>query len=136
MVLPFAFLLLPYKINGSSGFRVGDLSVDKLRIALKDNRLANNTVLKKLVLIADTVNTASEEALLKAFNEVLKMRDFYSTIDVDQYKSLISNEMQEILTSAQRSDSTLTDQDYSRLNRALLEAIYPLETRKTLIYHG
>ena len=118
---------------GSSGFRVGDLSVDKLRIALKDNRLANNTVLKKLVLIADTVNTASEEALLKAFNEVLKMRDFYSTIDVDQYKSLISNEMQEILTRAQRSDSTLTDQDYSRLNRALLEAIYPLENRKTQI---
>ena len=111
---------------------MGDLYVDKLRIALNDNRLANDTVLEKLGLIADTVNTASEGALLKAFNEILKMRDFYSKIGVGQYESIISNEMQQILTRAQSFDSTLTDQDYSRLNRALLEAIYPLETRKTL----
>ena len=96
---------------------------------MKDDRLANNVVLEKLGLIADTVNTASEEALLKA-NGILKTRDFYSKIGVDQYESLISDEVQQILTRAQSHDSTLIDQDYSKTESSIIRGDYPFEIRK------
>lgn len=116
----------------SPEFLMGDLYIDKLRNALKDERLANKILLERVGLNADMVTIASEKTLLYAFNDILKMRDFHSKIGVDQYKPLISSEMQQLLMRDEVFDPNLTDEDYLRLNRALLEAIYPQEVKKSM----
>ncbi len=126
---------MPPRIEkGSSEFSVGDLKVQDLRNSLQSNRQDNEMVLQKLGLTADTVKTVSEDDLVKALNAILPTRDFYSNIAVDSYKSFLDNEMRNILNKAQANDTALTDQDYKRLNRGLLEAIYP-ETIFPLIFH-
>ena len=109
-----------YSHNGSSTFLVGDLDFSKLRNELRDSRLANKIVFEKLGFSATTVKTVSEEALSDPFDEILKMRDFYSKIGADKYKARLSDEMQQLLSKAQVADPSLTDNDYSTLNRALL----------------
>ncbi len=123
---------LEFLRNVSLEFFAGDLYVDKLRNALKDGRLANKIILEKAGLNADTVTIASENELLRAFNEILKMRDFHSKIGLDQYEPLISSEMQQLLMREEVFDPNITDEDYLRFNRALLEAIYPQEVKKSI----
>jgi hypothetical protein len=44
--------------------------------SLKDNKKANNIVLEELGINAGQLDNASEETMVKAFNQILKMRDF------------------------------------------------------------
>ncbi|MBF0494080.1 MAG: hypothetical protein HQL28_02985, partial [Candidatus Omnitrophica bacterium] len=119
--------------NGSVLFLTDDIVAAKLRDALKDNRLANGVVFEKLGLDAEMVKTAEKTALVQVFNEILKMHDFYSKIGVDKYVPLLSAEINQLLDKVKKADPALTDQDYSRLNMALLEVIYPFEIRKKRI---
>lgn len=112
---------------------MGDLDIVNLRKALKNNMLVNKIVLQELGLSIDEVDTISEGALLQVFNKIIKMRDFHSKIGAGQYKSLIPNEIQQLLSKTQIPEYSLDDKDYARLNRALLEAVYPLKSQKTLI---
>lgn len=116
---------------GSSEFSVGDLRVPDLRNSLQGNGQNDKAVLQKLGLTADTVKTISEDDLVEALNAVLPTRDFYSNIVGDYYKRILKDEIRNILNKAQANDTTLADQDYKRLNRALLEAIYPHEIQKS-----
>ncbi|MEK6567223.1 MAG: hypothetical protein AABZ27_00610, partial [Candidatus Omnitrophota bacterium] len=95
-------------------------------------RLANRILLEKIGLDANTVVTASEKTLLRALNGILGMRDFHSKIAADQYESLISGENRQLLIRAQVYDPSLADKDYLKLNRALLEAIYPREIKRSV----
>ncbi len=113
-------------------FIEGDLYPDKLKNALGDGRLANKILLEKIGLDVDTVAAATEKALLGALNGILEMRDFHSKITTEQYESLISKEIQQLLIRAQEYDPNLTDKDYLKLNRALLEAIYPQEIKRLI----
>ncbi len=116
-----------------SEFSVGDLKVSDLINSLKDNRISNGIILEKLNLTKDQLNNVSADALVHALNEIQKMRDFYSLINIDTYKSFLNKEMQDILNKVQKNEATLNEQDYKRLNRALLEAIYPHEILKSQI---
>lgn len=80
----------------------------------------------------DAVAAITEKELLGALNGILEMRDFHSKIATEQYESLISKEIQQLLIRAQEYDPNLTDKDYLKLNRALLEAIYPQEIKRSI----
>jgi hypothetical protein len=112
-------------------FSVGDLEIPDLLNSLQGNRQDDKTVLQKLGLDADTVKTVATDDLVNRLNAVLLMKDFHSSIAADSYKSSLDEEIQNILTRAKANDNPLTDQDYKRLNRALLEAIYPHEIQKS-----
>ena len=120
----------------SPEFLVGDLDNIKLGNAFKDarNKLANKIVLQELGLSIGEVRAVSEDDLLQVFNKIIRMRDFHNRIDVGQYKSMISKEIQQLLTEAQMPESTLKDKDYLKLNKGLLEAIYQQKTRKVPSY--
>mgnify|MGYP001576783681 FL=1 len=124
--------LVEFSRNSRELFLECDLYVDKLRNALGDERLANRILLEKIGLDANTVVTASEKTLLRALNGILGMRDFHSKIAADQYESLISGENRQLLIRAQVYDPSLADKDYLKLNRALLEAIYPREIKRSV----
>ena len=81
-------------------------------------------MLQELGLSIGEVRAVSEDDLLQVFNKIIRMRDFHNRIDVGQYKSMISKEIQQLLTEAQMPESTLKDKDYLKLNKGLLEAIY------------
>ncbi|HAH19512.1 MAG TPA: hypothetical protein DCL49_01250, partial [Candidatus Omnitrophica bacterium] len=123
--------------KGYSEFLTGDLDVSKLRKALGDNRLASEIVREELrALGVSTVNTASEEKLLIAFNNILKSKDFLRKISGEKYKSRIHIEVEPLLEKALMLDLTLTDLDYRRINRELLGIFYPLEIRQTYAMVG
>src|SRR3989338_5062703 len=117
--------------NGSSEFLVGDLDAQALRNSLTNNK-QNVLVLEKLGTTTDKLNQVTEQDFVRAFNEILSMHDFHIRVDANAYKSIISKEMQGVLVRAQTPDAKLSDLEYLRLNKALLQAIYPHETRKTL----
>src|SRR3989338_130342 len=116
---------------GSSEFLVGDLDAQALRNSLTNNK-QNVLVLEKLGTTTDKLNQVTEQDFVRAFNEILSMHDFHIRVDANAYKSIISKEMQGVLVRAQTPDAKLSDLEYLRLNKALLQAIYPHETRKTL----
>src|SRR3989338_3393223 len=115
---------------GSSEFLVGDLDAQALRNSLTNNK-QNVLVLEKLGTTTDKLNQVTEQDFVRAFNEILSMHDFHIRVDANAYKSIISKEMQGVLVRAQTPDAKLSDLEYLRLNKALLQAIYPHETRKT-----
>lgn len=110
---------------------MGDLDVQVLRNSLQTNNKQNVLVLEKLVTTTDKLNQATEQDFVRAFNEILSMHDFHIRVDANTYKSIISKEMQGLLVRAQTPDTKLNHLEYLRLNKALLQAIYPHETRKT-----
>lgn len=117
--------------DDSSELCAADLDVFTLRRTLKDGRLANKIVLENLGMTSAALKTAPEEAIVAAFVKILKMRDFYNKINVDLYNARLPGKIKELLSKARFSNSTLTDKDFMRLNRALLEAIYPVEVRNS-----
>lgn len=115
---------------GSSQFLTGDLDVPALRQSLQALRKPDLLVLKALRKTVNKLRGVTEPEFVRAFNIILKMPDFHARVDADMYRSSLSKEIKKLLVSAERSDATLSESEYLKLNKALLLAIYPHETRK------
>jgi hypothetical protein len=59
------------------------------------------------------------------FTETLKMRDLHDQIDAEQLRPMIRKHARALLDRARRGDATLSEIDFRKLNKALLEALYP-----------
>lgn len=121
----FELISALYKAKGSPVFSTSDLDGEGLRNELRKDFNDDKAVLQKLGLNKKTIKTVSTDELVKALNNLLMMRDFHASVDSNVYRIDFKNEMKHILSRAQRNDKTLTDMDYMRLNRALLEVMYP-----------
>lgn len=110
---------------------MGDLDAQLLCKSLQDNKKANVIILEKLGLTAKQLSNTSEDAFVIAFNEVLKMRDFPKKVDIKNLKPHLPNDMQQLVGRYFQDDNAISDQELKKLNRSLLQAIYPQETRKS-----
>ncbi len=119
-VSSFRYSLVPlgyYKVLA------GDFDIPKVHDELRKNRRCDKIILERLKLDFDSANAASEEMIVKVFNDIInEMPDFYSEIDVEQY------EEHPRLTAL--IQLLLKKKNYPRLNSELLEVIYPLKRNR------
>ena len=111
-------------------FSAADLNASVLRNSLKGEQKADSIILEKLNMKADQVDDASPIALAEALNQVLKMRDFAVRIGA-AYKITLLPDIQELLGRARSLHNDLNGQETSKLNEALLKAIYPQAIQKS-----
>lgn len=93
-------------------FKPGDINVAKIKKLLSDDTKNNAIILSRLGLTEEQLEAISEQDLLAAFNNLLLDRS---------------------LTTAAQSPSMSTEQDYMRVNRSLLENLYPAAIRQASV---
>jgi len=125
-----------YHAKRSPLFSAEDLTAVDLRDTLRGDRNEYKAVLRMLSLNQKTVKIISVDDLIKALNDLLTMKDFHRNIGSETYYKHLDDEVQRTLSRARHDDPALTDLDYMRLNRALLEAMYPLEIQSRGRYLG
>lgn len=116
--------------NRYSGFRMGDLDLNKMRNAVQDSRLSSAELRKVLNLpIGSNFSNLSEQQLVDAFNYLVDIGGLHSTIFND-YKNLpFSKEAQSFLDRAQgKALPPLNSDEIKRLNTILLSSIYSRES--------
>ena len=117
--------------NGTTfRFRVNQLKADLLRSSLKGNRISDRVILNQMGRNAQTVDTASDQELADALNQVLNMAGFYASVASQINESLLPEGIRELLQRARDPNGSLNAIDLNKLNRGLLEHIYPKEIEK------
>jgi hypothetical protein len=130
--------------KGSPKFVVEDLNVENFRSELQDGKTSNSIVLEKLGLNENQLGSVPAAAFAEALNRILLMSDFvnyakmdYPMPDPDPKKRLPlrqSNDARLALDSEaaglletwiDKGSSVLTPEETSKLNRGLLEILYP-----------
>ena len=113
------------------GFFRGDENVgiikSQLLNSLKRHRPSDETIIQKLGMGSGSLETASEKQLEKALNNALEMPDLHIIVASQIDRSKLPAGIQTLLGMAQASQNSLSERDTRRLNRALLEHIYPAE---------
>ncbi|MBF0330539.1 MAG: hypothetical protein HQL17_01275 [Candidatus Omnitrophica bacterium] len=115
-----------------SVFTVGDLNIEALRNSLKNNKKSDVLLLQKLATSTDALETVTGQDFIRVLNDILKMPKFYDEVKGSFDGKLLDIKIQPLLERVASADATL--EDLARLNRALLEAIYPNEILKKAAY--
>ena len=120
------------RIGGSPKFIAMDIDVPLLKAKLKERSNLNDLVLKLLGVSRGNLHTVTEDEIVKAFNTILEMRDLHTKVNVDANN--LSPEVRELLERSKdrsRSAKGLLPNELVTLNRALLQASFPLETKRS-----
>ncbi|MFA5167028.1 MAG: hypothetical protein WC530_00700 [Candidatus Omnitrophota bacterium] len=129
----------PYDpLDGSFVLGATDLKTPEILKALgsRHSAKANALVLAKLqALDKDFTSKKLDEVrgsvLAQALNRVIETTDLDKKVNADQYKKALPEEVRQLLVRAQGTENPLSRQERSRLNGALLQAIYPGMIEKT-----
>ncbi len=119
--------------SGSLPFRAGDLDIDLLKTRLKSGRTIDKIILQRFVLSKTPLENLTEAQAVDQFNSILKMPALYFFIDIKE-RALLPPAPAHLFNMAiefQRFSKTLSYQELLTLNKALLQAMYPLETAKS-----
>ncbi|MFH1282722.1 MAG: hypothetical protein ABII27_03560, partial [bacterium] len=130
-------------------FTPDEIELDNYNLAVSDvlklNTKSNRILLKALGLKSNELQNVTPAQMAAAFNKILVMKDFYTYIDVDIFKNinpkikqLLDIAMSEKLSKEELklrgiSSRSLNAEELQRLNRGLLQAVYPAFTEKSLI---
>ncbi|MEI8344598.1 MAG: lipopolysaccharide kinase InaA family protein, partial [Candidatus Omnitrophota bacterium] len=101
------------------------------------DRTCDVMVLDELGRTTDDRSDIPEKDLVEAFNRILKRHDFHTRVDIatyrdrDGYKLSLAEEIVALYQAAQTPGSSLSDADYLKLNKALLQAVYPRLTENS-----
>jgi hypothetical protein len=119
------------KINrGLFGLDVGGLNMNLFRTALKGARTCDDLLRQVITSSSLDPDTIFEEDLAKILNDLLKIREVHLHVRGSFDAESLPPETRGFLERAEREDASLNAYDIARLNRALLDAVYPQEIRK------
>jgi sugar phosphate permease len=108
--------------------RADDSPVARLGATIRARLPASTTALVQQVTQADQkepLTAHDQAALVEGLNDVLKQRDLFSTVNLEEFS--LSPEARRL---ARVPEEQLTPQQIERRNRLLLEAAYPDQVRK------